>query len=77
MQGLERPRVFTGDALFAGSAGWADDTLGKAQENWTLALESVFKRVLSLPKDTIVCPGHGPMSSVGYERANNPFFGRM
>lgn len=32
------------------------------------------EKILTLPDETIICPGHGPMSSVGEEKRNNPFF---
>jgi len=56
-----------GDALFAGSAGGADD-------QWAVASQAVREQILSLPDDTLLCPGHGPLTTVGEEKANNPFF---
>lgn len=56
-----------GDALFAGSAG-------RAKDDWPRALGAVQEQILSLPDDTLLCPGHGPMTTAGQERAHNPFF---
>jgi glyoxylase-like metal-dependent hydrolase (beta-lactamase superfamily II) len=57
-----------GDSLFAGS-------MGKAGGQLELARRCVREQVLSLPPETLVCPGHGPVTTVGEERSNNPFFG--
>lgn len=65
--GLERPVVVTGDALFAGSAGGAPLA-------WASALEHIENRLLSLPGETIVAPGHGPCSTIAEERRHNPLF---
>jgi len=37
-------------------------------------LENNLKKVMSLPAETVLCPGHGPMTTVGEERVHNPFF---
>lgn len=57
-----------GDAIFAGS-------MGSGKEHWELAKQKVREQILSLPADTLICAGHGPLTSVGEEKANNPFFG--
>jgi glyoxylase-like metal-dependent hydrolase (beta-lactamase superfamily II) len=59
--------AFVGDALFAGS-------VGRAETDWPGALGAVRKHILSLPDETLLCPGHGPLTTVGEERAHNPFF---
>jgi hydroxyacylglutathione hydrolase len=59
--------VVVGDALFAGS-------IGRGNQSWDLAKQKVCEQLLSLPAETLVCPGHGPLTSVGEEKANNPFF---
>jgi hydroxyacylglutathione hydrolase len=56
-----------GDTLFAGS-------VGKAEDSWPLALGKVREEILSLPGETLLCPGHGPLTTVEQERAHNPFF---
>ncbi len=56
-----------GDALFAGS-------MGGAKEHGELAKTKVREQIFSLPPATLVCPGHGPLTTVAEERANNPFF---
>jgi hydroxyacylglutathione hydrolase len=56
-----------GDALFAGSAGLSP-------AGWEVARRAVVEEVLSLPGETLICPGHGPLTTVAEERAHNPFF---
>lgn len=56
-----------GDAIFAGSMGGARDQL-------PLARERVRGMILSLAEDTLICPGHGPLTTVGQEKAHNPWF---
>jgi glyoxylase-like metal-dependent hydrolase (beta-lactamase superfamily II) len=62
------PVVVVGDALFAGSMG---RTVGAAFET---AKQAVRRQILSLPAASLICPGHGPMTTVGEEQAHNPFF---
>jgi glyoxylase-like metal-dependent hydrolase (beta-lactamase superfamily II) len=64
--GLAHPVAFTGDALFAGSMGGADS-------HWQAALDSLRLKILALPDDTILCPGHGPLTTVAWEKKHNPF----
>jgi len=59
---------FSGDALFAGSLG------GAKGEAYGGQIQAVFAKVLSLPGDTTVFPGHGPITSVGQELEHNPYF---
>jgi glyoxylase-like metal-dependent hydrolase (beta-lactamase superfamily II) len=63
------PVVFTGDALFAGSIG-RTDLPGMSEET---LLAAIRERLLPLPDETIVYPGHGPASTVGREKATNPW----
>lgn len=63
-------RVFTGDTLFAGSIGRTDLPGG---DHETL-LSALRRLVLKLDDAVVVCPGHGPESTIGDERRNNPFF---
>jgi hydroxyacylglutathione hydrolase len=61
--------VFTGDTLFNFGIGRADFP----GSNYEQELESISKRLMPLPDNTIVCPGHGPDSTIGVERRGNPF----
>jgi hydroxyacylglutathione hydrolase len=66
---LAGQRVFTGDALFAGSIGRTDLPGG----DMDTLLQSIQRELLSLPDDYVVLSGHGPASSIGRERRSNPF----
>lgn len=59
--------AIVGDALFAGS-------VGGVRNGYREALSTIRREILSLPEATIICPGHGPMTTVGQEKENNPFF---
>lgn len=59
--------AFVGDALFAGS-------MGKAPGHAALARQQVRDQILSLPPSTLLCPGHGPTTTVAEEKDHNPFF---
>jgi hydroxyacylglutathione hydrolase len=67
IEGLAQPLAIVGDAMFAGS-------MGGGQISFTDALENNRNKILTLPDNTVLCPGHGPMSTVGEEKAHNPFF---
>ena len=62
-------KLIAGDTLFAGSIGRTDLPGGSYEK----IMRSLHGPVLALPDDTIVVPGHGPLTSIGEERANNPF----
>ncbi|MBI9073796.1 MAG: MBL fold metallo-hydrolase [Desulfatibacillum sp.] len=62
--------VFVGDTLFAGSIGRTD--LPGGSENQLI--EAVKKKLFILSDDCVVCPGHGPETTVGREKMYNPFF---
>lgn len=61
--------VLTGDALFRGSVGRTDRPFGDTD---TL-MRSIRERLLPLPDETRVLPGHGPETTIGLERRSNPF----
>jgi hydroxyacylglutathione hydrolase len=56
-----------GDAIFAGS-------MGRGNDSWEVARQKVREQILSLPPDTLLCPGHGPLTTVAEEKEHNPFF---
>ncbi|PKK84923.1 MAG: MBL fold metallo-hydrolase [candidate division Zixibacteria bacterium HGW-Zixibacteria-1] len=61
--------LFCGDTLFYGSIGRTDLPGGSFQQ----LIDSIDRNILTLPDDIICYPGHGPATSVGQERRNNPF----
>ncbi|OPL13988.1 MAG: hypothetical protein AVO39_03060 [delta proteobacterium MLS_D] len=65
--------VFTGDTLFVEAVGRSDLPGG----SWPVMLRSIRTRLLTLPDDTVVLPGHNygrtPTSTIGHEKRNNPF----
>ena len=64
----DAPHVaIVGDAIFAGS-------MGKGNDSWELARQKVREQILTLPADTLLCPGHGPLTTVEEEKQHNPFF---
>jgi glyoxylase-like metal-dependent hydrolase (beta-lactamase superfamily II) len=65
--GLVHPVAIVGDSLFAGS-------MGGGNVSYPDALRNNLEQILTLPNETIICPGHGPMTTVGEERQHNPFF---
>ena len=65
--GLARPVAIVGDALFAGS-------MGGGVVSYADALETNRREIFTLPDDTVICPGHGPMTSVAEEKHHNPFY---
>ena len=67
VSGLARPIAIVGDSLFAGS-------MGGGNVSYRDALRTNLEKILTLPDQTIICPGHGPMTTVGEEKEHNPFF---
>lgn len=68
IEGLEPTVAIVGDALFSGSMG------GVPPDRYAEALRANEEKIFSLPDDTIVCPGHGPLTTVGEEKQHNPFY---
>jgi glyoxylase-like metal-dependent hydrolase (beta-lactamase superfamily II) len=67
--GLSRPVAIVGDSMFAAS-------MGGGAVSYEDALRNNRDQILTLPDETIVCPGHGPLTTVGKEKRENPFFAR-
>ncbi len=65
----ERGCIFVGDALFAGSIGRTDLWGGDAHE----LIRSIHQALFTLPDSTVVYPGHGPETTIAYEKSNNPY----
>jgi len=64
----DAPHVaIVGDAIFAGS-------MGRGNQSWDLARQKAREQILTLPGETLLCPGHGPLTTVAEEKGNNPFF---
>jgi glyoxylase-like metal-dependent hydrolase (beta-lactamase superfamily II) len=61
--------LIAGDTLFAGSIGRTDLPGGSSEK----IIDSLQQKVLALPDDTLVVPGHGPLTTIGEERESNPF----
>jgi hydroxyacylglutathione hydrolase len=69
---LPTPQLFSGDTLFAGSIGRTDLWGGSMDQ----IMDSLRSKLMYLPDDTIVYPGHGPVTTIGQERHLNPFLQR-
>jgi hydroxyacylglutathione hydrolase len=65
--GLKRPVAIVGDSIFAGS-------MGGGAVSYEDAVRNNLEKILTLPDETILCPGHGPMTTVGEEKEHNAFF---
>jgi hydroxyacylglutathione hydrolase len=64
----DAPHVaIVGDAIFAGS-------MGNGNGRWDLARQKIREQILTLPPATLLCPGHGPLTTVAEEKEHNPFF---
>ncbi len=64
----DAPHVaIVGDAIFAGS-------IGRGNQSWDLARQKVREQIFTLPAETLICPGYGPLTTVAEEKAHNPFF---
>lgn len=67
VRGLARPVAVVGDALFASS-------MGGGMVSYADALATNRREIFTLPDDTVVAPGHGPLTTVGWEKTHNPFY---
>lgn len=67
ISGLAKPIVIVGDSIFAGS-------MGGGMISYADALRNNREKILTLPDDTIICSGHGPLTTVGEEKQHNAFF---
>ena len=67
ISGLEKPVAIVGDALFAGS-------MGGLRTSWDQALTHNRQRIFPLPPETVIAPGHGPLTTIAEEKAHNPFY---
>ena len=67
ISGLAVPVAVVGDALFTGS-------MGGGMVSFAEALQTNRDNLFTLPGETVVCPGHGPLTTIAQERRHNPFF---
>jgi hydroxyacylglutathione hydrolase len=67
VKGLKAPVAVVGDAMFAGS-------MGGGLISYAEALDTNRRNIFSLPDETVLCPGHGPLTTVGEQKRHNPFF---
>jgi len=65
--GLSWPIAFVGDSIFASS-------MGGSAEHFAEQFANNKKKILSLPRDTVLACGHGPLTTLGQEKQQNPFF---
>jgi len=68
--GLSVPVCIIGDSVFAGSMGKSPDS-----ESYKLALKTAKENLMTLSSNTVLCPGHGPLTTVGLEKVHNAFLG--
>lgn len=66
---MKRKVCLTGDTLFEGSVGRTDFPLGNTDD----LMQSIKEKLFTLPPETTVLSGHGSDTSIGEEKANNPF----
>ena len=67
IEGRDVEAAIVGDALFAGS-------IGGVRGDYPATLAHIRDEILDLPDRTILCPGHGPLTTVAQEKSGNPFF---
>jgi glyoxylase-like metal-dependent hydrolase (beta-lactamase superfamily II) len=69
----EHPAIFSGDVLFRGGIGRYDFP----NSDGRLLFESIRTKLLALPPETVVYPGHGPVTTIQHEKETNPFLGEI
>jgi hydroxyacylglutathione hydrolase len=67
VSGLAHPLAFVGDSLFASS-------MGGSMTHYRDAFRNNVEKIFTLPDNTVIASGHGPLTTVGQERKHNPFF---
>ena len=67
IDGMNTHIAVVGDAMFAGS-------MGGGMVSFSEALKNNREKILTLSDQTVLCPGHGPLTTVGQEKVHNPFF---
>ena len=67
----EEKALFVGDVLFRQGVGRPDLPGG----DWATLMETIRTRLYALPDDTVVYPGHGPATTIGWEKKSNPYVG--
>jgi glyoxylase-like metal-dependent hydrolase (beta-lactamase superfamily II) len=67
ISGLAFPVAIVGDSIFAGS-------MGGGNVSYEDAVQNNLKKILTLPNETVLCPGHGPVTTVQEEKEHNAFF---
>ncbi|MDR2983147.1 MAG: MBL fold metallo-hydrolase [Puniceicoccales bacterium] len=67
ISGLPQPLAIVGDSLFSGSMGGSADFYDEQRANDT-------EKIMTLSEDTVIAPGHGPLTTVGFEKKHNPLF---
>jgi glyoxylase-like metal-dependent hydrolase (beta-lactamase superfamily II) len=68
--GLSWPLAIVGDALFSSS-------IGGSAEHYSEQLRNDNEKIFTLPRNTVIAPGHGPMTTLALEKLHNPFFARQ
>ena len=69
MTGLSWPLAIVGDAVFSSSMGGSATHFAEQYQN-------DLKKIFTLPRDTVLACGHGPLTTLAQEKTNNPFFAR-
>ena len=69
LTGLSWPLAFVGDALFASS-------MGGSATRFADQVRNNKEKILTLPRDTVIAPGHGPLTTLAQEKLHNPFLAR-